>query len=459
MVDNGSFSLENNRLTAEHFNRFALFGREYPADEQPLSEPNFLMRPTNNSASEQPVWDCLIKLFIQGAILEAFISQYFPPICRDRPLQHFIEWKLDELLTQELHPSTTEDAISTLIWETQTAVKSISDNVSNGIGVDDDYLSISVRQEFIDACNKFIVSLREHLGKASSFLLNLKDDGPPTEDTVFNLVQFLQTEYEFGRSWASHFFICPSLRAARMYLKYSTDSDDQQGMIIQTLNNDEERYIQLTLPPRLFLNDIEKPALYFFHEYISHLSAGIYSRLISREQKKEVIKSYRGIPRQLDEGWMVHAAQTFFYEKRTRLLGTARQHLEQRILGNVNVWATNMFHPYIGKTYLRKAEFGSEIANRFLIFLRDQVCDGDQIQANNLYYRISFDLITHYPLFSKWHLSFITTLYHWQQKYQYKLVEIIKTCIKNVNGGYIDLVQLWESIEHDRPEPDLERSN
>ena len=457
MIDNSSFSPENNRLTAEQFNSFASFGREYPADEQQSSALNSFMRVTSSTTRQnQRTLDCLIKLFIQGAILEAFISQDFPVICSGRPIQSFIERKLNELLRQELHPSIIVGTINMLLQEIQVALQNLSNNVRQGIGVYDDPLSISQRQQFIDACDRFMGNMRERLNQAIGLLMDLNDNDPLTEDIVFGLMQFLKTECEFGRSWVRCFFEYTSLKTARMLLNYPINNEDQRGMIIQTLYNDEERYIEITISPLLLLNDIERLALYFFHEYISHLSASIYPRQVSREQMQEVVKSYKDIPRQLDEGWMVHTAQTFFYEKRTSLLGPTRQHLQQRMLGNVNIWATNMFHPYIGKTYLPKAQSGSDIADKFLTFLRDQVCDGDQSKANKLYYRVSFDLITHYPLFRKWHISFMATVYHWWQKYPNELASIIKACIKNISGDYIDLELLWKSIEHDQPKPDLE---
>src|SRR2546421_3974696 len=131
---NTSFPLENMRLTAEQYNRFASFGKVNSADEQQFLVMNFLTHVATNETTGQcqcPL-DCLIKLFIQGVVLEAFITQDFPVVCYGRPVQKIIEHKFNDLLMQHLHPSTTVSVINTLLSEMETALQNLSNKVRGG---------------------------------------------------------------------------------------------------------------------------------------------------------------------------------------------------------------------------------------------------------------------------------------------------------------------------------------
>lgn len=460
MQRNDTFPTQNSgRYSDIFFNRIACFGKEYSIDRQEISALTTLSEADiykifvrHHLNSEQ-----LIKLFFQSALLDAFLSQNFPRIFSEDPDP--IEIILKDLITsiaesKDIRPSTTVQTITTLLVNMEQRLQSLLSKVEQGIGIRRKPLAFAQRGDFKVACKNFLIKTREHFQIAQYIFITLKDDTTPNNDFISTCLKHLYTEYARGKTWAMHFFEYRVLNYSQVNIGYDT-SENACSVKMETLSDNEERYIQLTISSRLSIKDFLNIPVYTFHEYISHLCASTDIR--SREgelEKSQVIKSYEYVPTELDEGWMVHVAQKFLVGKMDTLPGLDRQHFQYPMEGAVNYWITNMHYPYAGKDYVIAGEEGARIATAFLRFLRQDVCEGDERKAYELYYRISIDLIMHYPSADFKHIDFIIAINRLCRSDKNQSIQIVRNSLDE-EGTYINIERLWQLMK-DLPGPSLE---
>lgn len=389
----------------------------------------------------------LIKLFFQSALLDASLSQKFPLIFLKDPMESL----LDNLVkfinkSKDIRPSTISQIMTTLLTKVEEALNDLLSQIEQPEGIFRDELAFAQREDFVIACQGFLAKLRSHFQETQVVFSTLGDDISLNEEFIDTCFKYLYTEYEYGRQWAMRFFEYSYLNYAQVNVEAKT-SENACGIKMQTFSNDRRRYIKLEISSHLCIEDFFKLPLYTFHEYISHLCASTYRRFEeSAIQMNEVVKSYQNVPDQLDEGWMVQAAHEFLSNKMYELVSVDHQHWEALLKGTVDYWITNMHYPYGGNSHTTLGQSGSSIATDFLRFLKRDVCEGDEKRAYELYYRISIDLIMHYPYADFKHLDFMIAIEKLCKINKNQSIEVIRNSLDE-GGTYINIERLWEFLK------------
>lgn len=446
----------SDRCSDTLFNQIACFGKGYSPDGQETLIPTsfsesdiYKIFAQQHMNSEQ-----LIKLFIQSVLLNAFLSQDFPLIFVEDPMWSLLNSQIAFVAeSKDIQPSTAIKIMTTLSTSVENAVQKLIVKAEQSIDTLQNPLADAQRDDFKAACQGFLTRMLEYFQMARQVFITLKDDMILTNEFINICLKPLYTEYEYGRLWAMDLLEYGFLNFAQVNIEPDT-SGNKHSIKMQTLSDYRRRYIEFTIASHLSIADFINIPIYIFHEYLSHLIASTYTGSIQSEQPMDqVIKSYERIPSQLDEGWMIHVAQKFLLSKIDTLLGLDRQHLQYMEEKAIDYWVTNMHYIGAGKPYFSLGVSGIRIATNFLRFLRQDVCQGNEKRAYELYYRISIDLIMHYPNGGFEHLDFMIAIEKLCKSNKIQSIQIVQNSLDE-EGKYINIERLWQLMK-DLPGPGL----
>jgi hypothetical protein len=463
------------RLTNELFNRLALFGQKDQSELDPFDQAPESSSSKTKSPSKDPLLErysipleYLIRLFAQSIILNAFVSRNFPygPIRTE--IKSIVELHLELFCKKKsFSASHSSQFIRELLDRIIEDIGNLTQSLDNWDRksrsteevkwLEDDY------KHFLGEYQRFVKDLNKYYDSIEEPLKDLKDGARINQKLVTICLKLIEDEHILGNYSARVFYEYNQIKHAKLFIRHrkikSVPSKDQRTTI-ETLTNRYERYILFTFSPQDFLvKQFTLLAFRFFHEYISHLDASMYpaeNEDGSPIEDKDRIDAHTVIPIEFKEGWMMHTAETFFRENASILLGETRRHLQEDIQMAIGNWISNVIDPDSDSgAYIELADRGKDLAGRFLRFLRDDVCKGNEAKAKRLYYRLSFDLIVRYPINGFSHAAFLHSLdIMLRDTNSLKLSQLIQSkCLRMQEDiEIIDLNILWSQIQHRQPQ-------
>src|SRR5581483_3731009 len=340
--------LYGTRLTREMFNQLVPFGKDCSPQIQSSSGTPPLQdyRGFADILTQHYMPpECFIKLFIQSLVLHAYILRDFPEINATITLMKVVQASISSFSLNPFELPASSQAIH-LLWETikVSLTNLCSDLEQNKHRLHNEW-SIVDRTRFIAECKVFMQTVEDDLLGLEEFLEKSSQGMLQTQEFMDNCLKYIQQEHQCGIGLVCKFFdpTHTDLRPARVIFKYYNHSK----LDMKTYADTQERYIRITFSPRLFLiTDFMMLIVKFFHEYLSHLIAGIYSAP-NNVPVMEILTSFEKIPTEVDEGWMMHTARTFLNDKGHKLFEEEeRQHLPGKLLPLFDEWIQRLTSPY-----------------------------------------------------------------------------------------------------------------
>lgn len=459
-MTNSDMTPQASRMSYQDFSDAAPFGKTNLANIVDQIGYNWPLRSDILEKMFMPIWH-LFHLHAQSIVLNAFLEHMylkFPSINMDKEIQSKIKAAIYSFnLTQ---PHNQDQSVSLLSSKIKTLQKTIIQNLKEILARPTDHILPTFPQNWnekeFSAFKQALRILRKTIStKLEELQKNLEAIKNPVNleyDTMKYCLTILEQQHTEGRKLVQAFFeygentlpivlVIPKLAPSydeNMYL-----SEKQRSKTLNTRKDSPgskgERHIQFTFSPQRFhCTELLRLPLEFFHEYISHLVAGIY--------KKSMGQFFWDIPMEMDEGWMMYTAKVFFEEEGLCLLGNSYNHLEAHMTLILDNWVFEIASPD-GKLYFPEVEVGVQAARKFLKFLQN--LPKTKEHAKKLFYRFSFDLITRYPLSEVWHVSFILRVDSLLQRNQALLAHIVSECLQLSTEGllFINLDCFWSCLE------------
>ncbi len=441
----------------------AFYEKEHSQSLSPLSEAS-----DEFNEHYQMSVEGFIRLFAQTSVMEAFLARDFPIGIKRRVARSIDEYI--RLLCDKTFVAS----------EGAMVVRQFFDDIEKHLGqlagtsdfrawhIPSGYPSAQFKKEhrlFKKECEAFLQDIKNYFALAGDIFANINDQVSLSKDSVEIWMLILNNIHHFGKRWTSEFLEFSAMGHAILYVYSLFDKVDMLQFNIEevvklptslTTRKDTkkgERRLTFTFSPWNFLlRDFKLLFFKFFHEYISHLSATMHP--VKKDDGTPLLLIDRltcDIPDELSEGWMIHTAVTFFAENASKLLDNYR-HNEQEFRIVIADWTMDVINPRKKSfLYIVSAETGYTTAVKFLQLLQDEICKGDKKKACSLYYRLSFDLITYFPLNGFSHQNFLDSMQFWLHTYNHqRLVQWVQESLQ-IKQDRIDLSMLWSKIRY---EPD-----
>lgn len=466
-MTNSDMTPQASHMSYQDFSDAAPFGRYNLAD--------FQSWPLSNDALTRhfmPIW-FFFYLHMQSIVLNALLYHFYKKFLHkninkrdhiERGIQLIIKDALKLFYeTQSINEYQTFTSLS-------KSVEELYNNIVNGISRRyADIKNDEAHKDFKEALEHFIETITTEFTTLQENIRTIQSSTSLPYDMMQCCLSVLQEKHEMGRKLARAFFgynedqaIPMSIVIPKVVDQFFTNRDYPErfkGEALKTLNNTPgfpggERYIRFTFSPLTFLwEELLRLPLEFFHEYISHLAECIYPH---ETKPSDDMKA-------MDEGWMMYVAESFFDKKGAKLLSDGvPDSLLPQMRSSFKKWTHDLTH-YNEKgresSYDGEAELGYTAAEQFLEVLLLAKMDNEE--ANELFYRLSFDLITYSSKVPRWHSIFIDTVYTCFIHNKEALVRSISQYRAHHTPESITHlgVFFWSQIEQYRPESKIWRDS
>jgi hypothetical protein len=418
-----------------------------------------------------------IRLFAQTSVMAAFLARDFPIGIRRRIVRYIDDYI--RLFSDKIFVASESALIlHQFIEDIKKHLGQMAENSDpRAWHMPPEYPSAQFKKEhriFKKEYKIFIQTLNDYSLVTDGIFVNLNDQSSLSKDLVEICMRILNDIHHFGKQWTNYFYGYTNMGHAVLYIYSLFDKVEILQLDIEqvielttslTTRKDTkkgERRLTFTFSPwKFLLRDFTLLFFKFFHEYISHMSASMYPNKNDDGTLLQPIDQLRcEIPDELSEGWMIHTAETFFSENASVLLNNYR-HLEQEFKKVIANWIRDIIDQGRNNVlYIPSADTGYTIAARFLRFLQDEIFEDDKKKAYDLYYKLSFDLITRYPINGFSHQDFLDYMQIWLYSGNYQqFIQCIQECLQ-VEQNRIDLSLLWSKIRYEPDElylPELYR--
>lgn len=416
------------------------------------------------SKNFMPIW-LFFHFHAQSILLDAFLHQFYRRLQFtdiERGIQSIIENNIISFCTS--HPLNEFQDFLSFSKRIERLYNNIIDEI---IERNASLLNNNVNEDFNTALDNFFDIITADFVILQENLCKIHKNPLLPYNMMQGCLSILQRKHEIGWKLARAFFgyqedkpIPMSIVIPKLESQYFENRDLPEkfkGGTLKTLNNDanlphNERHIRFTFSPMTFRSqELLRLPLEFFHEYISHLDECIYPPpRTSVDNNKMII---------MDEGWMMYVARSFFAEKGAVLLSDLPHDLITRMRSALEGWTYKLTNEEKGnQLYNKQADIGYHVALNFLEDFLYKLPNMTKKEANELFYRLSFDLITRTTTTeeSRWHSDFIRTLNTCLTNHTEELVTIVSNYQNKPNKDTIHLGDFfWSHIQQYRRTPDI----
>lgn len=454
-MTNSDETPQASRMSYQDFSDAAPFGRYNLTD--------FQSWPLSNDALTRhfmPIW-FFFHLHIHSIVLDAFLQHFYHKFRFekiDEGIQSILKISLNFFCISQ--PHSTFQSVTSLSQSVDELYNSIVNGIKRRYCA---FIDNGAYRDFNDALRNFIDTITADFATLRANLSIIQSDTALSYDMMQSCLSILQRKHEMGWKLASAFFaygddktIPMSMVIPKLVNQYVGNLDYPErfkGEALKTLNSAPgfprgERYIRFTFSPFTFLwQELLRLPLEFFHEYISHLDECIYPPSHTKPSEDDMMI--------MDEGWMMYVAESFFARKGAELLSDLPRDLITQMETVLKGWTHNLTNYDKNKSdfYKKDADLGHDVAEKFLKDFLYELPDMEKKEANELFYHLSFDLITRTPEEPRWHSIFIETVNTCLTSHKEELIEIASQYRDMRDKGSSIHVGdfFWSQMKHYRP--------